>query len=519
MELTPEQKKVLDELDSADLDEGSEYQWEDSFQGEILALLLTDQYFLIQSRGLVKPSYFKNEVHKVACKELFKYFEKYKSLPPKRVVFQEISEEVQGKDEQIKAHYRGELSTVYEDLVTGTNTREYFLDKITTFAKIQSLRVTFQNCLEQIGKDPESQATWMKVYDMLRESMQTERRFEEGLEYFETYEERYERMKTLEETGELFTTSFPTIDKCLNGGLGRKEMGSFVGLPGTGKSLALVAASLANMDRGKRVLYISLEMDEDKIASRFDTQLAGNPAWSGSNADKISIEELYEHREIIFNALEKYAAVHDDRKLLFIKQFPAGQADVNTIRAYFSQLELWGAKPDLLIVDYIGEMKDYPGMKTYESRYRMVRDLRGMAVEEDICVLTAMQPNKDAREKMKLEEVIDDDNLADSFGQARPLDALWSINVTPLEKKANLGTMFIIKHRNGKSRVTFHFKFDPKTLRMKEIDSKEYARIRTKYENEETVERTETAVSNIQEKKDKERDKKFFSELELDKLN
>ena len=153
-----------------------------------------------------------------------------------------------------------------------------------------------------------------------------------------------------------------------------------------------------------------------------------------------------------------------------------------------------GFKPDLIVVDYIGEMKDYPNMPTWESRYRIVRDLRGFATEEGVCIFTAMQPNKNAREAQNTEGigpgVIDDTNLADSYGQIRPLDGCWSINQMHQEKEAAMARIFVIKHRHGKSRFTFYVEYDYKskneqenekykragTLAMTEISAAEYDR-------------------------------------------
>jgi len=145
-----------------------------------------------------------------------------------------------------------------------------------------------------------------------------------------------------------------------------------------------------------------------------------------------------------------------------------------------------------VIIDYVGEMKDYPGMPTWESRQRLVRDLRGLAVEDQICILTAMQPDGRSREVIKLNGVIDDDNLADSKGQNRPLDALWSINQMNDEKECGLARIFTIKHRDGKSRFITHIEFNYDTLKMRQISENKYNKEYKKYQNEKKVSVTES---------------------------
>jgi replicative DNA helicase len=283
-------------------------------------------------------------------------------------------------------------------------------------------------------------------------------------------------MQKDEETRERFTSGFDRIDDALlGGGCHRGEIYSWIGMSGSGKSLALVGAALQNVVRlGKKVLYVSLEMGEDAIAERFDAQLSG-----------VDINKLQEGKERVKAAFEDKLRDKEDKRLLIIKQFPAGSMTVATLRAYMQQLQLLGFIPDLVVIDYIGEMKDYPGIPTYESRYRMVRDLRGLATEENICIFTAMQPNKDAREAQKKDGlgdgVIDDTNLADSYGQIRPLDGCWSINQMQSEKEAGIARIFVIKHRHGKSRFTFWAQFDKETLQIKQIAEDVYNKMWKEY--------------------------------------
>lgn len=231
---------------------------------------------------------------------------------------------------------------------------------------------------------------------------------------------------------------------------------------GSGKSLGLVKTATVNLRKGWNVLYVTLEMEEDKIAERFDSMLTNVPIRSlyyGNKPDEV---------KGILNEGSPYWGK------VVIKQFPAGTADVTTLRAFISQLHVSGFKPDCVFVDYVGEFKDLPGIKTYESRQRLVRDLRGLATELDVCIFTAMQVNRSGRDAMNEHGYIDDDALADSQGQVRPLDALWTISQTEIEQKANCGTIFASKHRSGRGRFMIRFYRDPDTLEMQEISQERY---------------------------------------------
>lgn len=468
-DLTEEEIYKLRKNTNPDEIEAEKYNWTEEFQKNIISLLLCDRWFAVQCRDLVNPNYFVDEVHQLLGRVLFNYLDTYKSLPEKSFVMQEVDSAIKKKEPKIKQHYIAETNLVYEKYVPNLESRPALLDKILNFAKLMALKSAFDTSLNLMKKDPEEESTWIKIQNTLKEALLVDRNFNEGLNYFETFEERYERMESQEESKEIFTTGFDGLDDALlGGGTHRGEIYAWVGLSGTGKSLALVSAAKRNVTKyNKKVLYVSLEMDEDKIAERFDAQFAG-----------VNINRLYENKDKILQKFDQIKEENEDPKMLVVKQFPAGSMTVNTLKAYMQQLQMTGFKPDLVIVDYIGEMKDYPGMATWESRYRIVRDLRGLATEENVCIFTALQPNKSAREAQKMdgpgEGVIDDDNLADSYGQIRPLDGCWSINQMQVEKDAGIARIFVIKHRHGKSRFTIWVGYDRDTLAMDQITHTSY---------------------------------------------
>lgn len=488
-EFSPEEQAVLDSFVDPDGETVGQYEWDEELQRHILALMLTDRFFLIQSQGLVEPRYFTDEVHQLVSKILLNYFEEYKSLPNRIHLKQEVIDSTADKKPETKVHYLSELNTVYNYYVPGVDSREYLLNKITNFAKIMALKTAVTKIFDILKKTPENQSTWLQVQEIVRNALNVDRNIDIGLEYFQTFEERYQKMEEAVEQGDIFTSGFPHIDAALmGGGLGRGEMAAFLGISGTGKSLCLVGAALANLHAGKKVLYVSLEMDPYKVSERFDAQLADPQGIHG-----VTINNLQEKKDIVIQALRDYISDKEDERLLIIKQFPGGEMDVAKFRAYYTQVQQYGFQPDLVIIDYIGEMKDYPGIKTYESRYQIVRNLRGFAVEEQICIMTALQPNRSAKEAIKLGDVLEDENLADSYDQVRPLDALWSINVTKDEKDCNLGRIFISKHRSGESKKTLYVEYNKKTLRISEISHEKY---RTRLETWRTT-ASENAVESV----------------------
>ncbi|MEI8270801.1 MAG: DnaB-like helicase C-terminal domain-containing protein, partial [bacterium] len=389
-----------------------------------------------------------------------------KIIPEKWILEQELELVLKDRDKGVNLLYKTELNSVYEYYVPGLDTREYLIDKITYFAKVQAMKIAFHTSLDKMQEDPENDATWNFIYEKMRQAMLIDRNYEPGLEYFNQIDLFFERMKNKVAGKERFTSGFPSIDNALTGGgLFAGQIGSWIGLPGTGKSLALVRAAVQNVLLGHKVLYLTMEMDEVGIASRFTSQFA-----------KLDINNLAGVKDEVIKTIEEFSKDKEDRNLLHIKQFPGGVMDVNGIRAFMAQLELRKWKPNLLIVDYVGEMKDDPTVKKYESAYRILRDLRGFGVEKQHCTMTCVQPNASAA-KLEIGEYIDESNIGTSFDQFKPLDAFWSINQQTIEKEAETGRIFVIKHRDGRSKFPFKIAFDYKlgTLDMFEISKETYA--------------------------------------------
>lgn len=466
--ITEEQQAILDSLIDPDEPEPVKYNDDKPIQQEILCLMIRDKYFMDQSFGLIQPTYFVDKAHQMICRIVVDFFEnnKRKLLPTKAHIINELKSRL--KDNPAIGYYTAELQAVIDSYEPELSPRDSLLVKISEFAKQQGIRSAISKVIDLVQK-PGGEEKWVKIEDILKTALLIGPNTDLGLEYFNTVEERYERMMKEDAETERFSSGFKSIDEGLvGGGLSRGEIGAFMGMPGTGKSVALVKATVTNLNRGKKVLYISLEMDQDKIAERLDTMLTGVP-----------INELKERSDEVIHAIRlKRSFFMKDKagdRRLYVKQFPAGGADVTSVRAFMSQLSLHDFKPDLLVIDYVGEFKDVPGMKKHDSLQRIVRDLRGLAVEEQVCVLTAMQPNRAGRAAQEDMGFIDDSEIGDAFGQARPMDGIWSINMNKVEQEQNVGRIFVVKHRHGKSRYSFHFKRNTETLDMVEIDHKKWS--------------------------------------------
>jgi len=455
------------ELINPDEDTIQAYEWDAELQKQILALLVSDRQFLLQSIDLIEPVYFANKAHQKAAKILFDHYRKYRSLPHKAHLLQELKDQLQG--DKALLHHLAEIESVYEYYEPGLDARDYLSDKILHFAKMMAFRKAFSKSLKLLNKQ-DNQKVWEEIYTLFREAFNVDRNLDLGLEYLTTIAERYERMAADEtDNSDKFKTGYKDVDEKIKGfGYKRGEMISVCADSGVGKSLMLTSIAGLNAKAGYKVCYITMELSQDRVAERFDAILTGQ-----------DINALYDQRQNVADTLKSLFENHPDKNSIIIKQFPSRACDTNTIRAYLNQLKFYGFKPDVLIVDYIGEMKLHPNMDTHASLELLVSELRGLGIEEELFVATAMQPNRSSKEAQK-EGLIDESHLANGYGQVRPLDGFLTINQNPHEAAINLGRLYIAKQRFGQSKYVIWLRFDKKNLRIVQIGYDEYKNLMSK---------------------------------------
>lgn len=492
-----------------------QYNWDDEFQRYVISLILLDRQFMLQAMDLVKPRYFTNRAHQMACSIAFDHFKRFAILPEKVFLVQEMKDKLRGN--KALPYYLGEVNVVFDYYKPGMDNRDYLIDKIHYFAKVMAVRGAYQDTVKLLERNYESEDTWGQIHEMWRKALMVERNFDIGIDYFKSMKQRLSEEEETIDLANRFKTGLPSVDEEIGGGFSRGEVMAIVAPSGVGKSLYLACLCAINLMRGKKGVYISCELKDKKVARRMDAILTG-----------LNIRTLTSYRDDVFQRIEELRAgivpinKKGDQKWFenslgegeclsipkdeeefspfIIKQFPSRSASVNTIRAYLSQLRFRGFKPDFIIVDYVGEMKDVPGMETHQSRAQIISELRGLAEEEDCFVAIALQPNRGGKEAGKERHgKIDDTHFADSFAQIMPLDGAISFMQNDLEKQEGVGRGYVIKLRDGKSRFMFYLSFDQENLRITEIHLDTYKGVMVKSRDKVTEELDIDNVKSIDE--------------------
>ncbi len=423
-------------------------------QRDILNLILTDRNFLINSLSVVDSEYFVDFAHQSICKICQEYFREYNSS----ITFEILNQEIENKFKANRQlpRFLTEIDIISERTEEAFKEKDYLKKAVINFAKAQAMKTAIMKSVDLI---PTQQ--YEEIEKIIKEALLVAPELSLGTDVFENIEETY--LKILSDMeGERFITGWGTIDRILKGGIGRKEIGMIFANSGVGKSLWLCKAAVENMMLDKNVLYITCEMSEERVMTRLHSMLSG-----------IGIDEIVTKVPTLKRRLEHIETAINGR--LKIKEFSAGQSTITDFRAFTNQLYSYtGFKPDLVICDYIDEVKcSNQRLDTYASQYHTLREFRAWMTDESLCGFTATQANRQG----KSVKIITEGEIGDSYAKIRVVDAAWSLNQNDEEKRKDIARLFSVKHRNAKSGHIICIKINPDTLKMSEITELEYEQI------------------------------------------
>lgn len=329
---------------------------------------------------------------------------------------------------------------------------------LTTFAKDRAFGILFSE--EGIN------AYERRDYDELEKIFNEARKITDvtstGLTFFEDTSVLFEKSdrKTL-------TSGFPKLDRLIEGGGPAKgEVLCYMAPSGVGKSLLIPHTGIACLKRGCNVLHITLELSAQKTALRY--------AGAISNVEVHKRFEPQCRTKMVEN-LERLKKTYKCDLKIF--EFAPDEISVDQIYQLITQLRRqhnW--HPDVLAIDYLELMisrRNSENENDYIKQKQVATQLRGVAKNEDVFVVTATQTNR-ADPKSKGGEgggLLGLNRVAESYGKIKPLDYVISANQSVDEYNSDNPQirLYVAKNRNGKKEVIIPINVDYKTFRMTEI--------------------------------------------------
>jgi len=428
------------------------YNFSENVQRGILYLAKYNKDFFSQITPLVKPEYFEFPIHATIYNSIVDFHSKYQNIPCDDFILEVCKKKKNSRENT--SDYTDELTLINRLDTSSIGNEEFFLDEIENFARKEAMKDAITQSIGFIQND-----SYEQVEEAVRAALTVNRNVDLGQNYFDSITARWVRI--LDRNNEdRYRTILPTLNRELEGGLSAKELAMVVAPPGVGKSVFLVNQGVHSLMEGRKVLYVSLEMSEDKIAQRFDSVM------TLINQRKLSIKQ-----KVLLERLEVFKNKFPGGNLI-IKEFPTGVATVSTIRSLLSQLQNFeGFIPDLLIVDYLELLGCNREGPEYQVQEILARELRGLAVEHKMLVWTATQTNRQGARV----NVITDAELGDSYGKFRTVDYAVSLNQSEEEFDEERMRCYVMKSRNGKTRFVTGVSIDYNTLSMSELTTNDYS--------------------------------------------
>ena len=345
----------------------------------ILKNLLNDESYTRRTLPYLKPEYFTERTEKLVYQQVDHFVNKYNSLPTREALIIEIDTEGKISDSDFDSCKEciGELTIDEEqDKVWLIETTEKFCQEKALYnAIMDSISIIDGKEVEDKGKIPE----------LLTDALSVSFDPNIGHDFIDDSDERYDFYHRVEER---VPFDLEYMNKITKGGLPKKSLAIILAGTGVGKSLAMCHMAAANLMDGKNVLYITLEMAEEKIAERIDANLLNVP-----------IEELALMPKDMYDKKIERVRNKTSGKLI-VKEYPTAVAGSGHFRHLLNELKLKRSfEPEIVYIDYLNiccsaRIRAGSNINSYTYIKAIAEEIRGLAVERNIPIVSATQTTR-----------------------------------------------------------------------------------------------------------------------------
>mgnify|MGYP002639430382 FL=1 len=374
-----------------------------------LSELVGNEQYARKVLPFIKSEYFSDRTERIVFEEIQKFVEKYNALPTKSTLEIEIDtrRDLNESDisrilETVKS-LKADKEVNYEWLVE--TTEKWCKDRAVYNAIVEGISIID-------GKDKTRSAD--SIPSILTEALAVGFDNHVGHDYLEDSESRFDYYHTIEEKIPFDLEFFNRITK---GGLPPKTLNIALAGTGVGKSLFMCHVAANCLSQGKNVLYITLEMAEERIAERIDANLMN-----------ISMEDLHDLPKQMFESKINKIIKSTSGKLI-VKEYPTASAHSGHFRGLIKELAIKKTfKPDIIFIDYLNicsssRFKGNANVGSYFYIKSIAEELRGLAVETNVPIMSATQTTRSgfSNSDVGLEDT------SESFGLPATADLMFAL--------------------------------------------------------------------------------------------
>lgn len=328
----------------------------------------------------IKEEYFSTNTDRVLFTEIARFIDTYKSLPSKEALTISLYEKKNISEDTLKESIRFLDESQYDS----STDFEWLLKSTEKFCQDQAIYNAIKDSVNILDG---SNTTISKgaIPGMLSEALGVSFDSHIGHDYLQEFNERYNLYHTAHKS---IPFDIDILNRITKGGFREKTLNVFLAGPKVGKSLVMCHIASSYLLQGYNVLYITLEMAEERIAERIDVNVLNLRM---EEVSTISSEEFSVRMEKLRKKIQGQ---------LIIKEYPTSSASVTHFRSLLNDLKLKkGFRPDAIIVDYMNiclssRLKMGGSVGSYLYVKSIAEELRGLAVEYQVPIISATQLNR-----------------------------------------------------------------------------------------------------------------------------
>ena len=379
----------------------------DRIENTILNSLFFNEDFTRKALPFIKPHFFTKRDERVLFEQVEKFIHQYNNLPTKESILIELNNRKDLNEEEYKN---------IKDLVNGVSEEDtdlqWLLDTTEKFCKDRAVHNAVLEGIQILdGKDKKQNPE--AIPSILSQALAVSFDNHIGHDYIDDAEARFEFYHKREKRFKFDLNYFNRITK---GGVPSKTLNIALAGTGVGKSLFMCHAASNWLTQGKNVLYITLEMAEERIAERVD-----------ANLFDVTIDDLHAMpKDMYDNKVSKLQKKTIGQ--LIIKEYPTASAHSGHFRALLNELSLKKTfKPDVVFIDYLNicASSRFKGgnISSYFYIKAIAEELRGLAVEFDVPIFSATQTTRSGFTSTD----IGLEDTAESFGLPATADFMFAL--------------------------------------------------------------------------------------------
>lgn len=447
---------------------------------KILGNLLFDEDYCRKVIPFIKKEYFTDRKESVVADEIVKFFTTYNKAVTKEILLIEVGNRKDINDKEIS-----EIKSFITGMSSEPVNEEWIIQSTEKFCKDRAVYNAILNSIQIIdGKD--KLRTQDSIPSILSDALAVSFDAHIGHDYLDDFAERYDFYHRVEEKIPFDLEMFNKITK---GGLSKKTLNIALAGTGVGKSLFMCHVAGGALKRGNNVLYITMEMAEERIAERIDANLMN-----------LSMDELkVVDRDVFDTRINKIQ--NKTQGKLIIKEYPTAGAHAGHFRALLEELKLKREfLPDIIFIDYLNicasqRMKQGASVNSYTFVKAIAEELRGLAVEYNVPIVSATQTTRSgfANSDPGLEDT------SESFGLPATADFMFAL--VSNEELEELNQIIVKQLKNRYNDPSYYKRFvigiDRSKMKLYDVEASAQAGLSDSGQSTATFDKTSFGSRNI----------------------